>query len=396
MKILFLDCFAGLSEDMLLAALLDAGADSGYVVGSLNSLMPGKISIETENKHSRGLRGTLLNFINKEEIYFSGLPEPERIVLNSRLPDMIKNVVLKILKNMKEAENRVYGLPPEEQCFIESFSAESLVLLTGIALALNSMQVSEVYCSPLPLGRGIIKTGKGLLPVPTPLTTELLLNVPVKLINCEGELVTPAGAAVVVSMVREFGTVPEIKVKSAGYGIGRGKTEVPGTLRVLIGEDDRSYAFSESVTVIETNIDDMNPQFYEHIFRLLLNAGVLDVFITPVHMKKNRPGSILTVLCRDDQLKTAADIILRETTTLGIRVREEKRIILHRSFVTVETVYGTVNIKVAHGGDPAVPLHWTPEYEDCKLLAERSGVPLQKIYAEVYKATSKDPRLGSV
>ncbi|WP_165792194.1 nickel pincer cofactor biosynthesis protein LarC [Desulfocucumis palustris] len=395
MKILFFDCFAGLSEAALMAALLDAGIDSLYVVGSMNSLMPEKVRIETEKKHNLGLRGTLLKVICKEAINFKSLSEPEHIVLKSGLPDMVKTNVLKVLKKMKEAENRVYGLPPGERGFIESFSAESLVFVAGITLALHSMQTPEVYCSPLPLGSGMAIKGNNLLPVPTPLTAELLLNVPVKLLNTGEELVTPAGAALAVAAVRGFGAAPEMKVKSAGYGIGAEGTVI-GTLRVLLGEAERSCAFMESVTVIETNIDDMNPQFYEHIFHLLLKAGVLDVFITPVQMKKNRPGGLLTVLCRDEQLKTAADIILKETTTLGIRVREEKRVVLHRDFITVDTVYGAVKIKVARGGEPAAVLHWTPEYEDCKLLAEQSGAPLQKIYTEVYKLASRDPRLGNL
>ncbi len=399
MATLMIDCFAGISAPKLLAALVDAGAGTDFIVHNLQSLGLQNCRIIFKECYCQGIKGMAVDVAAGEfEHAYVNFAELNNLIINSGFHGEVKSMIAGIYLRLKEAEQRAYGLSPGEPGFREGGSVKSLFCTAGVALAIYNLQVREIYCSPLPTGWGMTVGRAGLLPVPTPATAELLLNVPVCRLDVGGELTTLTGAAIAVTLAGSFGAAPEMRIKKTGYGIGAGRTDIPGMVRVFLGDEAKAggHGFSESVKILETNIDDMNPQFYEHIMRLLLQAGVLDVFITPVYMKKNRPGNILTVICRDDQVQAAADIIFKETTTLGLRIREEKRMVLKRGFTTIETSYGEVRLKVAYGADGTSSVHWTPEYEDCKLLAEQAGIPLQKIYMEVMKKAAEHPVLSKL
>jgi uncharacterized protein (TIGR00299 family) protein len=397
MVTLIIDCFAGISASKLLAALVDAGAGTGFIAHNLQSLGLKGCRIDFKECYCQGIKGMAVDFDAGEYEHAQvNFAELNNLIINSNFPGEVKSAVAGIYLRLKEAERRAYGLPPGELDFREGGSVKSLFCTAGVALAIHNLQVRKIYCSPLPTGWGMTGGRDGLLPVPTPATAELLVNIPVHNPGVAGELTTLTGAAIAVTLAGSFGAAPEMLIKKTGYGIGTGRADIPDMVRVFLGDcaDAGGYAVSGPVKLLETNIDDMNPQYYEHIMSLLLQAGVLDVFITPVYMKKNRPGNILTVLCRDDHVQAAADIVFKETTTLGLRIREEQRIVLQRSFSTVETSYGKVRVKVAYGADGTSPVHWSPEYEDCKLLAERAGVSLQKIYMDAMKKYAENPAPG--
>jgi uncharacterized protein (TIGR00299 family) protein len=250
----------------------------------------------------------------------------------------------------------------------------------GTLLGLRLLGVEKVYSSRLPLGHGFVRCAHGLLPLPAPATLELLKDVPVFQVDVEGELVTPTGAAILTALVKEFGPLPEMSIESIGYGAGKSEFPFPNLLRVLIGRTIPQLGQSrEMVLLLETNLDDMNPEFYDHIMEALFAGGALDVYLQPIQAKKNRPGVLLSVLCHPQAAELLSSIIFAETTTLGIRQQAMERICLNRETITVETPFGQVTIKVAKLGDKIINL--SPEYEDCRRLALEKKKPLKEVYA---------------
>lgn len=382
MSILYFDCFSGISGDMALGALIDAGADMDFIESNLKSLDIHGWRMELKPKQSYGIRGSKVNFIiNGEHHPHRSFLHIMSIIEKSDLPQPVKKTSVDIFYRLALAEGKVHGKNPEDIHFHEVGAVDSILDIVGTSLALHNLGVSRVFCSPLPPGTGYIKCAHGILPVPAPATAELLIGVPLRKLNVEGELVTPTGAAIAVTLSEGFGIMPEIIVKATGYGLGDKDYGLPNMLRVFIGEEKsiKQSSPEERVLVLETNIDNMNPEIFGYVSQLLFDAGALDVFLTPVYMKKMRPGTVLTVLCNEPELDNIRNIIFRETATLGIRIRVNDRIILKRSFEEITTPYGTVRIKYAWDESGSI-IKAAPEYEDCVRAASLNNVPLSDVY----------------
>ena len=267
---------------------------------------------------------------------------------------------------MARAEGHIHGVPPEDVHFHEVGAVDSIVDIVGTAFCLHTLGVERVYVSPLPLGSGVVSSRHGILPVPGPATLELLKGFPVCVADGQSELVTPTGAAILAA-VAQPGSVPSVHVEAVGYGAGeRELSDRPNLLRVILGHSQEPPR-TDQLLVLETNIDDLNPEFYEHVMERVLEAGARDVFLCPIHMKKNRPGVLVWVLCEATDRERLSGLLFAETSTLGIRIYPVERIALRREHRALETLYGKVGIKLAHQPDGRI--HVAPEYEDCKRRA---------------------------
>lgn len=382
MRLLYLDCFSGISGDMCMGALIDAGADEKRIREDLLKLPLYDWDMRIEKKNSRGISGTKVDIAVREDL------QPHRdfndikvLLSNCSLPSPALDSALKIFTRLAEAEGKVHGLPADRVHFHEVGGVDSIIDIVGASLALYYLKVDRVVCSPLPPGRGTVNCRHGVLPVPAPATAELLKGIPLSSLDVEGELVTPTGAAIAATMSLEFGPLPEMKVESLGYGFGSKDFGIPNFLRVFIGESAagaNSY-HTEAVLVMETNIDDMNPEFMGYVMDRLFASGALDVFISPAYMKKNRPGYLLTVLCHPNLKDDILRVLFEETSTLGVRWRQEQKSMLGRKITEVETPYGPVRVKYAISVDGWV-IRSAPEYEDCKRIAREREVPVREIY----------------
>ncbi|MFZ5645065.1 MAG: nickel pincer cofactor biosynthesis protein LarC [Bacillota bacterium] len=382
MKTLYLDCFSGISGDMCLGALVDAGADGGKLKKDLEKLNLHGWEMQITKKSVKGITGTKVDInVLEEHQPHRNFKDIQRIINECPLPDPVRKNSINIFERLAEAEGKVHGVSPDHVHFHEVGGVDSILDIVGASLALYYLGVELVYCSPVPPGRGTVNCRHGMLPVPAPATAELLKGVPLASLDIEGELVTPTGAAIATSMAKGFGPLPEMTVESTGYGFGSKDFGIPNFLRVFIGESVsgiKGYE-TETVSLIETNIDDMNPEFMGHIMERLFDRGALDVFVTPAYMKKNRPAYLLTVLCHPPEKDDLLSIIFEETTTLGVRCREETKIMLGRKTVEIATPYGKVRMKQALDRDGAV-LRAAPEYEDCKRIALEKGMPVREVY----------------
>lgn len=382
MKILYLDCFSGISGDMCLGALIDAGADTGQLEAELRKLPVHGWDMQVARESSHGITGTRVKINVREEHqphrHYSDIRD---MIAGSSLPERARETSISIFERIAGAEGKVHGVPPHHVHFHEVGAVDSIIDIVGTALALHYLEVELVVCSPVPPGSGHVRCRHGLLPVPAPATAELLRGVPLKSLDVQGELTTPTGAALAAGLADSFGPLPEMTVESVGYGLGSRDFDIPNFLRVFVGRKAREAPISSSDTVLvmETGIDDMNPQIFGHVMERLLAGGALDVFFTPVQMKKNRPGCLMTVLCRPWERDALTGIIFEETSTLGIRCREEQRTLLERTMGEIATPYGIVRVKTAvdKGGRR---LRSSPEYEDCRKIALEKNVPLREVY----------------
>jgi len=383
MKTAYFDCFSGISGNMVLGALIDLGLDVDALREGLRSL-PVEYSLEATRVTKQGIAGTYVEVITSTDEADRSLPDILGLIERSRLSHDIKEQSKAVFLRLGEAEARVHGLGSVDSVVLhEVGETDTIVDVVGSLIGLKMLEVDAVACSPLNLGKGLVSCHHGLLPVPAPITAELVKGFPVFAGDVEGELTTPTGAAIITGVAGSFGDMPPMRVQGVGYGAGKMDLSIPNLLRVFVGETAGSPEGDviERVTVLETNIDDMNPQLYEHVMERLFEAGALDVFLTPVQMKKNRPGTLLSVVARSEAVSGLVDILLVESTTLGVRVSERIRYALSRSTRPIETSFGQVRVKVACRGDAVVKM--VPEYEDCKRAARNSGVPIAQVYAEV-------------
>jgi len=312
----------------------------------------------------------------------------EAIIKKSDLPEEIKETSAAIFRRLVTVEAGIHGTAPQEVHLHEVGGTDAIVDVVGVLLGLRLLEVEKTYASRLPLGHGFVHCAHGLLPLPAPATLELLKGVPVISIDVKGETVTPTGAAILTALVEEFGRFPEMTVGRVGYGAGKREFAVPNLLRVLVGTTSPPPAESrDMVVLLETNLDDMNPEFYDHIMEALFTAGALDVYLQPIQAKKNRPGVLLSALCHPPAAEQLSSIIFAETTTLGIRRQAMERICLKRETVRVETPFGQVRIKIAREGERIINL--SPEYEDCRRLAVEKGKPLKEVYAAAEAAARR-------
>ena len=377
MRIAYFDCFSGISGDMILGALIDAGLDVDALRAELAKLRLPRFELRLKRVERHQIVGAKVDVVVGPEHLHRGLKEIEAILDGSAISESAKSMAKKVFVRLAEAEAKVHGTTQDEVHFHEVGALDAIVDIVGAVVGLEMLGVERVFASALRLGTGVIETAHGVLPVPVPATVELTTNVPVIRTGIAAELVTPTGAAIVTTLASGFGTCPMFRADRIGYGAGaRELAEVPNLLRVHIGEQTRAFEDDHSV-VVETNIDDMNPEIYGYVLEKLLATGAKDAYLTPVIMKKGRPGIVLTVLADPDALDLLVGTIFEETTTLGVRVHEVQRKKITRTSGQVQTKYGTVNTKIAELDGKR---RETPEYDDCVRLAREHGVPVLEIY----------------
>jgi uncharacterized protein (TIGR00299 family) protein len=434
MRAVYFDCFAGVSGDMIIGAQLDLGADFVSLKRQLSSLGLKVYEVNSRKVVRSGITAVKFDVeVDQREQPARKLPDIASIITSSRLSERVKTLSLRVFERLAEAEARIHGTTADMVHFHEVGAVDSIIDIVGAMIGFELLGVERFYCSPLRLGNGFVETEHGRLPVPAPATAELLRGVPVYAGDDEGEFVTPTGAAIVTTLCEAFGAMPQMIVDRVGYGAGsRDPKGFSNALRLVMGEIDkgvepgslgggatpahrdteggqmgrsgdekqtkvyatsetqtevyatsetqtRVYATSETIMIVETNIDDMNPQAYGFVMERAFELGALDVFMVPVQMKKDRPGVLLTVLCRPEAAETIIEMLLVQTTTLGVRYYEAKRRALERVIETIDTEFGRVRIKVARDG--ARTLHFQPEYDDCARLAIEANAPLLEVQA---------------
>ncbi len=386
MKIAYFDCFSGISGDMILGALVDAGLEMERLKAELARLPLSGYTLSAQTVRKRGLRGTHVEVEVSEKGVERHLHEIEEIIEGSDLPGEVKSRGLAIFQRLAEAEAHVHGIPVGRVHFHEVGAMDAIVDVVGAVIGLWLLGIERVYASPVHVGRGTVTCAHGTLPVPAPATQELLRGVPIYGRDVDAELVTPTGAAILTTLAEEFGAAPPMQVEQVGYGAGSRDLPLPNLLRVSVGtmtEEVEGYE-EDVVTVIKTNIDDMNPQLYDHVMEQLFGAGALDVFLTPIQMKRNRPGVQLSVLVVEEHVADVLDVLFAETTTIGVRTCPMRRWKLGRERVVVETRYGLVGVKVARRGGAVVNV--APEYRECQRVAREQGVPLKEVYQVTLEA----------
>ncbi|HDN80528.1 MAG TPA: nickel pincer cofactor biosynthesis protein LarC [Chloroflexi bacterium] len=387
MKIAYFDCFSGISGNMVLGALLDLGLELGALKEALAGLEVSGYEIEARKVLKRHIAGTLVDVKVQEEGVERHLDDILEIIEKSALPEDVKETCGRIFTRLAEAEARVHRVDIKDIHFHEVGGIDAIVDVVGSVVGLKLLGIEEVYSSPLHLGRGFVECAHGKLPVPAPATLELVKGVPVYGRDIEAELVTPTGAAIITTLARGFGPSPAMEIEAIGYGAGHKDLPIPNLLRVSIGRTRRPEegGYEEDVViVVEANIDDMNPELYEHVMDKLFEKGALDVFLTPIQMKKNRPAVKLSAIVREADLSGVLDAFFDETTTLGVRLYEVRRKKLSREATVVETKYGKISVKVGKLG--SIVKNISPEYEDCRRIASQLGIPLKEVYEEARRA----------
>lgn len=388
MKIAYFDCFSGISGDMILGALIDAGLRIEDLRKELAKLNLEDYRIEARRTKKCGIAGTKVNVLFQEKDGSHKLAEIKGLIEASSLDPDVKELSCRIFHRLAEVETEVHGTTARDVLLHELGDLDAIVDVVGASIGIKKLGIERVYASALHVGRGFVECRHGTLPLPAPATLELLKGVPV---YCEGigqELVTPTGAAIITTIVSGFGQMPQMKLEKIGYGAGARDLSIPNLLRVCIGEklvEKPASLEEDTIAVIETNIDDLNPQFYDYISAQLFKAGALDVFSTSIMAKKGRPGIKLTVLAPIPKVTKLSEIIFDQTTTFGLRIYQVQRKKLFREVKRVETEFGRVRVKIGRMGDEIKSI--APEYEDCKRIARDKNIPLKEIYDTVKKVT---------
>lgn len=383
MRIAYFDCFSGASGDMILGALIDAGLSPQRLRRELKKLQIPTIHLKAEKVLKAGLAATQVTVEGRnEKKSHRNLKEILRIVERSGVEADVKEKSREIFERIASVEGKIHRMPMEEIHFHELGGLDSIVDIVGSVWGIRQLGIEKIYVSKVNVGGGFVKCEHGILPVPAPATLSLMEGKPIYSSGVERELFTPTGAAILTTLGSEFGSMPLINVERIGHGAGRDDFPHPNLLRLIIGTSV-STSQKERVVVIETNIDDMNPQFYDYVIEKLLAMEVLDVFITPVLMKKNRPGHLLTVISPSEKLPPITTFLLKETTTLGLRWHEEERAKTDREILPLQTKYGRIRFKLARWEGKVI--NFSPEYEDCKRLALEKRVPLKEIFEEARK-----------
>jgi len=381
--IAYFDCFSGISGDMVLGALVDAGAPVRSIEQELRKLKLDGWIISAEKVKRGAIFATRVKVETQEQHHHRGLTEIVRMIDAAQLAPRVADRAKKIFTRLGESEARVHGMPVEKVHFHEVGAVDAIVDIVGAAIGFELLGIDEFACSALDLGAGQVMTAHGLLPVPAPATAELLRGAPTFSSGIQRELVTPTGAAIATALSSRYAEMPAMTLRAIGYGAGAADiSEKANVLRLLVGENSAGEPgehWGPPVTVIETNVDDMSPQIYAYFAERALAAGALDVFSTPAQMKKNRPGLLVTLLCEPENATRLIDVVFRETTTIGVRTHEVRRKTLDREWLPVETSFGEVRMKVSRMNGSV--LNATPEYEDCKKIADERGIPLKQVIA---------------
>jgi len=394
MRIAYLDLMCGVSGDMTLGALLDAGVRLDDLRQALSGLPIQGWSLEAEKVKKRGIAGTkaqvaLVGPDDQHAPRARPLTEIEQIIRAAGLHDDVREPSLAIFRRIAEAEGRVHGVPPAEVHFHELGGADAIVDIVGTVTGFRLLGVEQVHASPIPLSHGLVECAHGTFPVPAPAVLELVKGVPTRPLDVEGETVTPTGAGIVTTLAQSIGLMPPMSIQNVGYGAGTADfAKLPNLLRLIVGEAaDQTGAHQDRVHLIQANIDDMSPEMYELALERVFAAGALDAWLTPIQMKKGRPAMQFSALAHDGELAQVAAAVFANTTTFGIRVGQMTRTCLEREWIEVETEYGKVRVK--QGKLEGQPLTYAPEYEDCQKLARMLNVPLKSIYAAALRALAK-------
>ena len=390
MKIAYFDCFSGISGDMTLGALVDAGCDLEVLRAGLQGLQVPGWTIFSEKVWKNGLAATHVRVSTEDQSKHRSLSTILEILEKSKLAEPIRKNAAAIFRKLGEAEASVHDVPLDKIHFHEVGAVDAIVDIVGACIGFDALGIQKFACSPLDVGGGTAKMAHGVLPVPAPATARLLQGKPTYSTGVQKELVTPTGAAIVATLCEGFGPQPPMVVSAIGYGAGTADLESqPNVVRIMIGEASEGVVpgFEEEISVIEANLDDMNPQIYGYFLEKALASGALDVYTTPVQMKKNRPGTLLTVLSKPQDTNPLISLIFAETTTFGARTYRAQRRTLPRESVSVHTQYGDVHVKLSRVNGTI--RHVAPEYEDCRKLAAQKNVPLQKVISEALRSFEK-------
>ncbi len=380
MRIAYLDCFSGISGDMLLGALADAGAPAAELNAQIARLGLSGVTVRFEKVTRAGIAATKAYVDAPPEHKHRHLSHIEKMIREAKLAPRAEERAIAVFRRLGEVEAAVHQVPVEKVHFHEVGAVDSIVDVVGTCIGLDLLGIDELHCSAVNVGSGTVETEHGMLPAPAPATAALLLGRPVYARGPAVELATPTGAAVAATLAASFGPLPAMRVEGIGYGAGT--KDFPGqanVLRILTGEPSGASE-ATSVAVIEANIDDLSPQVLGYAMERLLERGALDVTLTPLLMKKGRPGSLLRVLARPEDQEALAQEVFRETSTLGLRIYRAERRVQARRIVEVETPHGAVRVKVSDTGS------FAPEYDDCRRLAQETGTPLKQILAEAHAA----------
>ena len=377
MRLAHFDCHAGISGDMILGALVDAGLGIEVLQGELDKLRLDGVRLQATRVHRHGIAATKIDVVAKEGHAHRGLNDVLRILDGAEISSRSRQQAADIFRRLAEAEAEVHGISVDRVQFHEVGAADAIADIAGAVIGLEHLGVERVYASPLRFGHGTTRSCHGVLPVPVPAVVALCRDVPVQRTDVPFELVTPTGAAILTTLAEQIGVTPPFRARRIGYGAGsRDLDQLPNLLRLEIG-DSGSFPQTDTVTLIETNIDDMTPEIYGYLIDRLIADGARDAYLTPVIMKKGRPGVMLSVLADPDCTQSVTDRIFRETTTLGVRIRRVDRQTVSRRSEIVETSFGPVTVKVAdYGGRTRI----APEYEDCARIAVERDVPVLDVY----------------
>ncbi|MDK2822779.1 MAG: pyridinium-3,5-bisthiocarboxylic acid mononucleotide nickel chelatase [Clostridia bacterium] len=378
----YFNCSSGISGNMILGSFLAAGLELEDLKQVLSTLPVKGYELEVKDVIKQGISAKHLNVKLIENQPHRHLHHIEEIINKGQLPLEVKELALKIFRRLAEAEARVHGTSIEKVHFHEVGAVDAIVDIVGAAYGVYKLGINKVYASPLNVGKGTVKCAHGQMPIPAPATAELLTDAVTYTNEVSGELVTPTGAAIITTLTSNFGDQPLLKIKKVAYGAGTWDLIIPNVLRLTLAEEVKNLIDADKSMVIETNIDDMNPEFYDYLMEKLFAAGAVDVYFIPVQMKKNRPGTLISITSNLPDHSPIIEVLLKETTTLGLRMYPVGRVKLIKEYQELQTPWGKVKVKLGKYNGKIVNIK--PEYEDCKAIAKREGIPLKEVWQKVY------------
>jgi len=399
MKTLFFDCFAGASGNMILGALAALGVEREKLVEQIKLLNISDFKIEFSQTDRSGISAIHAEVKLQEEKNHRHLYTIEKIINDSRLTDSIKKRAIKIFTKLAEAEAKVHGIEIEKVHFHEVGAMDAIVDVVGACVGFEMLEIEKFACSKIHVGSGFVNMAHGKFPVPPPAVAELLQDIPIYSTEIEGELITPTGAAIISTVCESFGEIPDLKIEKVGYGAGtRQYKDFPNVLRLMLGEteselriknyelrneDQRPKTEDRNLILLETNIDDLSPQILGFVMERAFELGAFDCWFTPIQMKKNRPATMISILCEKEKREILTELLYNETTTLGIRIQIIERNCLPRETIKVATEFGEIDVKVARFNGKIINVK--PEYEQIRKIALESKVSLQKVEKKVLK-----------
>ena len=391
-KALYLDCHAGIAGDMLLSALVDLGAHPEDIESELKKLPLDQFKLHFQKRVKQGIHAMTLNIDVKESNHHRHVNDIFKMIDDSTLPERVKYRSKKIFEIIGQAEAKIHGMSFEEVHFHEVGAMDSIIDIIGGCIALEQLGINTLYCSAIPTGHGKIHIAHGIYPIPAPATAEILKGIPIAHFDVQSELTTPTGAGFAKGLVSSFGPFPSATIQHIGYGAGSKDFNFPNILRVI--QFDSEFEQQDSVQVIECQIDDMTPEALGDFMNNALEQGALDAYYTPIFMKKSRPSTQLTLICKLHDKIYFEQLILQETSSLGVRSTSVNRKILNRAFKILSTQHGTVSIKF--GLQNGKIMKMKPEYEDLKKMAKTTNQPFQVIHNEVLQQLYQTYRIGDI